>query len=286
MSDPRNPVPYLAHLQEANRHAVGWLTKGAISGYVEHGNYRLQRQNGDLCGYLLFGTAHGPRPRRDPLNLRITQVCIQVDARRFDNATRLIRELEIHATIAGYHSLRLWCASDLEANMFWDAMGFCCDDVRMRGPNRKTDRPHRHWTRYLPNHPDFHQLWRPSSVTPLEETNEHTPDPNDPQHSTIFRAIHDKASVSAPADTDGLSSRLRHDDGEDCLDGWKGMGSTHKHHVPLEADHWRSPSSTALPLGGKSTHADASCDHAPTMQAPAAPVVQQLTQHQSHFPEI
>ncbi len=149
MHDPPLAVRYISSLQSANRNSVGWLPKAALLGYVQHGNFRLQFENDDPCGYLLFGTAHGPRPKRDPLNLRITQVCIQVDARRLEQATKLIQDLQGHAALQGYHSLRLWCAADLDANRFWAAMGFACDGARLKNKTRGHGRFHLHWTRSL-----------------------------------------------------------------------------------------------------------------------------------------
>lgn len=73
----------------------------------------LPFENGDPVGFLYSSYFKG--------SLKIQQLCIQEDARRFYRATKLLDYLldEYHI-----HYISLRCADDLEANKFWKSLGF------------------------------------------------------------------------------------------------------------------------------------------------------------------
>lgn len=80
------------------------------------GRLLFQFENNDPCGFLLLGP-----PKK---TWRIYQTCVQPDARRIEHATTLIDTIKRRAHAANVHQIELWCAADLEANQFWQAVGF------------------------------------------------------------------------------------------------------------------------------------------------------------------
>lgn len=141
---------FIVSLQKANSKSVGFLTYTALCEYFDRRQVWVSRENGDPCGYLLFGSNRCVRPVRDPGVMKIVQACIQYDARRVKHATELVQRLERKAVCEGYERISLWCAEDLEANVFWELMGFNCIGTRIGGVSRGTSRMHNRWVKVLP----------------------------------------------------------------------------------------------------------------------------------------
>jgi hypothetical protein len=66
--------------------------------------------------------------------VRIPQACIQYDARRRKYGEALVSWLV--AALPGADEIRLRCAADLEANVFWRDMGFVCTATVKGGARR------------------------------------------------------------------------------------------------------------------------------------------------------
>ena len=61
-------------------------------------------------------------------------MCIQYDARRRLYGAALVQALEDYAD--GSYSIMLRCGFDLDANQFWDSLGYRCIDVQDGGIRR------------------------------------------------------------------------------------------------------------------------------------------------------
>lgn len=151
MSTSPPSLAYVQHLQDTNKHAVGFLPTLALQQYADRNQLWLATENDDPCGYLLFGSNRRPRLRRAPDTMRVIQACLQYDARRVHHATRLVRKLIQHSTTNRYTQISLWCASDLEANQFWSSLGFTHSGTRLPHRARKAPRLHNRWILDLPN---------------------------------------------------------------------------------------------------------------------------------------
>jgi hypothetical protein len=110
----------------SNRESVGGLPAPAVSERIGRGTLKLGELNGEPCGYLLYDYRDGI--------LRIPQACIQYDARRRKYGVALVNELL--AEYPGADEIRLRCAADLEANLFWRDMGFACVGTTKGGSRR------------------------------------------------------------------------------------------------------------------------------------------------------
>lgn len=117
---------YMMALQRANRESVGGLPGPALRERIAKRAALLGILNGEPCGYLLCD--HG----RDGV-LRIPQACIQYDARRRAYGAELVGR-----ALAQYHAdeVRIRCAADLEANLFWRGLGFVCTATVKGGARR------------------------------------------------------------------------------------------------------------------------------------------------------
>jgi hypothetical protein len=118
--------PYLMSLQRANRESVGGLPGPALRERIVRRAALLGLLNGEPCGYLLCD--HG----RDMV-LRIPQACIQYDARRRAYGAALVGW-----ALRGFsgEEVRVRCAADLEANLFWRELGFVCTATVPGGKRR------------------------------------------------------------------------------------------------------------------------------------------------------
>jgi hypothetical protein len=168
--DPdRGDLPYICDLQDKHKNAVGFLTPGAINEYFNRRQIIVARENGDPSGYLLFGSNRRRTLVSQPDCMKIIVACIQYDARRVHHATRLVNWLVNHSLYRQLDRVSLWCASDLDANRFWKALGFTHVGNRTRVLARGKSRMHCQWTLQLSN-PFQQRLFGPSSLDPQEIT--------------------------------------------------------------------------------------------------------------------
>jgi len=119
-------MPFIMALQRSNRESVGGLPSPAIEERVARGTLALALLNGDPCGYLMYDIRAGV--------LRLPQACIQYDARRRTYGEALW--LWVVGQNPSMTEARLRCAADIDANLFWQQMGFTCVNV-VRGGTRR-----------------------------------------------------------------------------------------------------------------------------------------------------
>lgn len=110
---------YITALMRRDTDALGFIPAPALHDRIlRHGRYLIQHDaQGNRRGYLL----HGPPIAGKPL--RVYQVCVDLDHRRILYATRMVRQLIERARRAGATDILLRCATDLDANAFWRAVG-------------------------------------------------------------------------------------------------------------------------------------------------------------------
>jgi hypothetical protein len=133
---------FILSLQDKHRRELGWLTPVAIGEYLSRGVVTVGRLNNDRAAYLL-GDAGG---QRRPDTCRIVQACVQYDARH-RRLGKAVVEAYLRRLPLWINHCTLWCASDLEANEFWQACGFRA--VAVRAGSRRNGRTHILWHRQL-----------------------------------------------------------------------------------------------------------------------------------------
>jgi hypothetical protein len=119
-------MPFIMALQRKNRESLGGLPTPAIEDRILRRTLLLGLLNNEPAGYVMYDYRGGI--------LRIPQACIQYDARRRHYGESLI------ATMMNSHpeasEIRLRVASDLDANIFWQSLGFVCVGTVQGGSRR------------------------------------------------------------------------------------------------------------------------------------------------------
>lgn len=116
-STPEDPLPYAESLMRQNYEAVGFIPRPRMEQYALRGQLLVETENGDPCGYLVFGAEAWPY-------MRVYQAVIQYDARRREHGLALVARLVAIGRERGAAAISLWCADGLEANDFWKSVGF------------------------------------------------------------------------------------------------------------------------------------------------------------------
>jgi len=137
-------------------HALGWLPIAAYNEAHAFGRILALWNNDDLVGFCLFSTHQ--------LELRCLQIWIRRDARLMVHGRALIDDLERRAQRAGCFRIRLWCAIDLEANLFWRALHF--RPITWRWGRARHGRRHVLWVRPItqPLGSTPQPVWRPADA--------------------------------------------------------------------------------------------------------------------------
>jgi len=112
---------------------IGWLPTAAYVGAHEQGRIVACYNNADLVGYILWGTNNGI--------IRCFVVWVRRDARLILHGRALVDAIAEIGVQRGCTRIELWCAVDLAANFFWDALGF----TRVCWRWGRAKRGRRHW---------------------------------------------------------------------------------------------------------------------------------------------
>ena len=126
------------HAVSRDTHAIGWLPKKAFTTRAEQGDVTAIYRNDDLVGWILTAVS------RHTATLRIYQIWVRPDARCIEHGRALIDHVSRRADAAACCRLEAWVAEDLEANVFWRAIGFVRKNWRW-GKGEKPRRVYR-WT--------------------------------------------------------------------------------------------------------------------------------------------
>lgn len=123
---------YIDKLQKENSYAVGFIQKTIWDEYVFGGKRNFVaftvEKNGDNVGYVLVTPGKGIGQYA-----KIQQIAIQEDARRLEYGTMLIDAVRQLCEQLGRVGVTLRCRKDLEANKFWEALGFTLYGVWEKG---------------------------------------------------------------------------------------------------------------------------------------------------------
>ena len=119
---------YVDGLQRKNAEALSFYPNQVFERESEKGRVYLGLLNGEPCGYIYRGALKG--------DVRCHQVCIQYDARRRLYGAQLVACLEADAQDAKCNGITLRCGFDLEANEFWQSMGYQCVNIQDGGVRR------------------------------------------------------------------------------------------------------------------------------------------------------
>jgi len=113
--------------------AVGFIPREALEHYAALGGVIRARENGEPAGFMAATLSVKNHAR----TAQIYQAAIALDAQRRHHGLALLAAISDLARSRGSRTLQCWCASDLEANLFWHSAGFSQRGTRTGGTSRK-----------------------------------------------------------------------------------------------------------------------------------------------------
>lgn len=116
VQDHPDMLVYIDALQKKNAEYLSFYPKQVFEREKDKGRLLLGILNGQPCGYIYVG-AQGK-------TVKCHQVCIQYDARLRQYGAALVTAMEEYANQGNATSLSLRCGFDIDANKFWQAMGY------------------------------------------------------------------------------------------------------------------------------------------------------------------
>lgn len=109
------------HMMTLERGCLGWQPSTALEAWWRAGLVWCLFRSGELVGYVAARTGRTV--------CRVWQIAVRRDARRIEHGLMLLAAVEGQARLDGASEISLWCAADIEAVAFWEALGF---SVRQR----------------------------------------------------------------------------------------------------------------------------------------------------------
>lgn len=135
----REAVAFAVSASRVDAYCIGWLPTKAYHDAQQTNRLIFCWNNNDLVGFVLWGTPIG--------RIQIYQVWVRRDARMIVHGRSLVDAVCSIGRAITAHELLLWCAEDLEANLFWAALGF--EKRTWRHGTGKSRRRHVMWTQDL-----------------------------------------------------------------------------------------------------------------------------------------
>ena len=121
---------YVDQLQRKNAEALSFYPLSVFEREAAKGRIFLGLLNGQACGYIYIGSPN-------MTTVRVHQVCIEYDIRRLEYGAQLVVAVEDYALTHGSSRVLLRGGFELEANNFWEALGYQCVGIVDGGIRRQ-----------------------------------------------------------------------------------------------------------------------------------------------------
>jgi hypothetical protein len=165
-------IPFIDQLQKLHREGVGFMHRGTLEGKIAAREVLvaegplpegplpgpLPGGEGERLGYIIHKDRY---LKRDELGV-IFQLCVaQGEQRKLVGAT-LVREAFARSAY-GCRLYCLWCAQDLDANYFWESLGFV--PIAFRAGSAKKRRVHIFWQKRIREGDHETKWWYPCQTS-------------------------------------------------------------------------------------------------------------------------
>lgn len=175
-----NDLPFIDGLQKMHTHMVGWMPTKQLEGKIAAGHV-LIAEGGDRPHSAVNGAeGHSPRSTfharqstslgyvigqdhysgRDDVGIIYQMNVIPLQQRKLIGAVLLKAMFERAAY--GCRLFCCWCAQDIQANYFWEALGFV--PLAFRTGSRGKQRTHIFWQRRIRQNDTTTPYWYPSQT--------------------------------------------------------------------------------------------------------------------------
>src|SRR5688572_6192832 len=135
-------LPVLDALQKPHVKALGYFPTQQFEGYIKMGGVLVAEAGGAAVGYVISRDRY---LKRDELGV-IYQLCVAPGAQRKLVGATLVKEVFARSAY-GCRLYCCWCAQDLEANRFWESLGFV--PIAFRAGSRGKRRVHIFWQKRI-----------------------------------------------------------------------------------------------------------------------------------------
>lgn len=151
-------LPFIDALQKKQSKAVGFFQRQAIEGKIALGHVLVAETASERAGYLIGNDQYF---KRDDVGC-IFQINVLPDRRRQFIAAALLKA-QFDRSAYGCRLYCCWCAQDIEANRFWESMGFV--PLAFRAGSEKKQRVHIFWQKRIRANDTTTPWWFPSKTT-------------------------------------------------------------------------------------------------------------------------
>lgn len=160
----RSDLAFIDGLQKKHTHMVGWMPTAQLEGKIRLGHVLVAEEagasggaSGGPVGYCIGNDQYF---KRDDLGI-IYQVNVAPGKRRGLIGAALVQALFARAAY-GCRLFCCWCAQDIEANYFWESLGFV--PLAFRAGSRGKQRIHIFWQRRVRAGDTTTPYWFPSQT--------------------------------------------------------------------------------------------------------------------------
>jgi N-acetylglutamate synthase-like GNAT family acetyltransferase len=152
-------LPFIDMLQKMHSHMVGWASTKQIQANIEDGHIVIaEDQAGTPIGYC---TSRDQYMKRDDVGIIYQLNVLPLKQRHLVGAT-LVKAVFDRAAY-GCRLFCCWCAQDIQANWFWESIGFI--PLAFRTGSRAKQRIHIFWQRRIREGDEQTPYWFPSQTT-------------------------------------------------------------------------------------------------------------------------
>jgi hypothetical protein len=151
-------LPFIDQLQKMHGHAVGWAPTKQLETNIANGEMLIADSFGCPMGYLL---AKDRYKGNDACGIVYQLNVVPVKHRQLVGANLV--QAFIERAPVGMRLLCCWCAQDLPANRFWEAIG--CVPLAFRTGSRGKQRIHIFWQKRTRSGDQTTPWWYPSTTT-------------------------------------------------------------------------------------------------------------------------
>jgi GNAT superfamily N-acetyltransferase len=152
-------LPFIDSLQKQHAKQVGWMPTAQLEGKVRLGHVIVaEDEAGHPAGYSIGTDQYF---KRDDVGI-IYQMNVVPGRRRSLVGATLVKAMFDRAAY-GCRLFCCWCAQDIEANHFWEALGFV--PLAFRAGSREKGRVHIFWQRRIRAGDRVTPYWFPSQTT-------------------------------------------------------------------------------------------------------------------------
>jgi hypothetical protein len=153
-------IAALDALQKKFNKALGFFPRAQMEGYIKNG-WVLVAQDATTNALLGYCASRDRYLKRDELGV-IYQLCVAPGVQRGLIGASLVREVFARSAY-GCRLYCCWCAKDLEANYFWEAMGFV--PIAFRAGSSKKARVHIFWEKRIVEGDTETKWWYPCQTS-------------------------------------------------------------------------------------------------------------------------